>query len=156
MLDFICFIGKFFWGGGGGGWIEQNMDKVHLVWIEYRFHCIFSNQTHTSRHEICQNKLWVRKCPQIHTEFASSRQKCMDALKWYYIPMKTTYFSHFIVHIKICQLTCCFLEILTQQRTIYGINVSDGPNKSHLYTQDIPVVQKCYLFVFCLKKLKTL
>ena len=68
--------------------------------------------------------------------------------------MKTTYFSHFIDHIKICQLRCCFLETLTQQGKIYGINVSDGPNKSHLYIQDIPVVQKCYLFVFSLKQLK--
>ena len=30
----------------------------------------------------------------------------------------------------------------------------DGPNKSHLYVQDILVVQKCYLFVFCLKQPK--
>ena len=68
--------------------------------------------------------------------------------------MKTTYFSHIIVHINICQLTCCFLEILTQQGKNYGIKVSDGPNKSHLYVQDILVVQKCSLFVFCLKQPK--
>ena len=61
--------------------------------------------------------------------------------------MKTTYFSHFIDHIEIC-----FLETLTQQGKIYGINVSEGPNKSHLYIQDIPAVQKCHLFVFCLKQ----
>ena len=68
--------------------------------------------------------------------------------------MKTTCFSHIIVHIKICQLTCCFLEILTQQGKNYRIKVSDGPNKSDLYVQDILVVQKCYLFVFCLKQPK--
>ena len=100
-------------GKMGGGWIEQNMDKVHLVWIKCRF------------------LLW-------------------NGIK----PMKTTCFSHIIVHIKICQLTCCFVEILTQQGKNYGIKVSDGPNKSHLYAQDILVVQKCYLFVFCLKQPK--
>ena len=91
--------------------------------------------------------------------FISKKSGLLYFYKWFLQlfgekAMKTTCFSHIIVHIKICQLTCCFLEILTQQGKNYRIKVSDGPNKSDLYVQDILVVQKCYLFVFCLKQPK--